>query len=89
MDAAGLWWKALHGDSDSLVAALDGYGAAVDWPAALLWKELHQMNPDALVVLSHRADAATWWQSVNRTVWAMMRRPRPGRTLRGIHGQDA
>jgi len=69
------WWAALEGDDDSRRKALDGYGAAVDWPAALFWRELMEEDPDALVLLSHRDDAQTWWNSVDKTVWAAMRRP--------------
>ncbi len=74
VDAHGpLWWKALDGDLESLDAVLDGWDAAVDWPASLFWRELSERHPDALVVLSHRGDAETWWRSVDRTVWATMR----------------
>lgn len=73
---AGLhWWAALSGDRAALAKALDGYGAAVDWPASLFWRELVEDHPDAIVVMSHRDDAQTWWRSVDKTVWAMMRRP--------------
>jgi len=70
-----LWWAALEGDDASRAKALHGYGAAVDWPASLFWRELIAENPDAIVVLSHRGDAETWWNSVDKTVWAAMRRP--------------
>jgi hypothetical protein len=74
-DHGAYWWAALDGDLEALGKALDGYGAAIDWPASLFWRELHAENPDALVVLSHRGDAQTWWNSVDKTVWASMRRP--------------
>jgi len=74
-DAGLLWWQALDGDMDALRTVLADYGAAVDWPASLFWRELIEVHPDAIVVLSHRESADVWWQSVNRTVWAMMRRP--------------
>lgn len=74
-EAGLLWWQALKGDTSVLPRALDGYGAAVDWPASLFWRELIDEYPDALVVMSHRDNAETWWRSVDRTVWAMMRRP--------------
>lgn len=69
------WWSALHGDESALDAVLDGWAAAVDWPTSVLWRELSERHPDALVVLSHRGSSATWWNSVDATVWAMMRRP--------------
>lgn len=74
-EAGLLWWSALNGDSTALARVLEGYGAAVDWPASLFWRELIDENPDAVVVMSHRDDAETWWRSVDKTVWAMMRRP--------------
>lgn len=69
------WWATLDGDGESRAKVLDGYGAAVDWPASLFWRELIDENPDAIVVHSHRGDAQTWWNSVDKTVWASMRRP--------------
>lgn len=74
-EAGAHWMAALHGDRAALGQVLDGYGAAVDWPSSLFWRELVEEHPDALVVMSHRDDAATWWRSVDRTVWAQMRRP--------------
>ena len=75
LEAGISWWQALDGDRDKLTSVLEGYGAAIDWPASLFWRELREMYPDALVVLSHRGDAETWWGSVDRTVWATMRNP--------------
>ena len=68
-----LWWRALEGDLDALDAILDGWTAAIDWPASLFWRELSRRHPEATVVLSHRDSAETWWKSVDRTVWASMR----------------
>ncbi len=73
-DAGIKWWQALEGDIAKIDKVLDDYGAAVDWPASLFWRELMAKHPDAVVVLSHRGDAETWWRSVDRTVWAMLRR---------------
>lgn len=70
-----LWAQALGGDMSALDQVLDGWTAAVDWPASLFWRELVERNPEALVVLSHRGSAETWWDSVDATVWAAMRRP--------------
>lgn len=69
------WLTALDGDHEILDTMLADYQAAVDWPAALFWPELMAANPDAIVVLSHRGDAQTWWNSVDKTVWAAMRSP--------------
>ena len=68
-----LWWQALEGDLDALDVILDGWAAAIDWPASLFWRELSERHPDAVVVLSHRESVEAWWASVDRTVWASMR----------------
>jgi len=70
-----LWYGALHGDLDALRQVLADFDAAIDWPSSLFWRELHEMYPEAVVVLSHRGTPDAWWESVNKTVWAMMRRP--------------
>jgi hypothetical protein len=62
------WNRALAGDMQSLEALLDGYVASVDWPASMFWQELSRANPDALILLSLRDSAGTWWQSVNETI---------------------
>lgn len=49
--------------------------AAVDWPASAFWHELAEANPEALIVLSTRERAATWWESVDETVFGVMRKP--------------
>lgn len=68
------WYKALCGAENELDDLLEGWVAAVDWPAAILWSELAARHPDALVVLSHRGSAETWWASADATVWTAMRR---------------
>ena len=52
---------------------LEGCTAAVDWPASAFWREISAAYPDALVVLSTRDDAATWWRSADATVWPELR----------------
>ncbi len=32
-----------------------------------------ERHPNALVVLSHRGNAETWWESADATVWQVMR----------------
>lgn len=72
------WWAALTGDIDQLDDVLADWSAAVDWPASALWRELADRHPDALVVLSLRADSAAWWTSADATVWEAMRRSETG-----------
>lgn len=71
-----MWMDVLRGDLDQLDQIdeiLDGWGAVVDWPASVLWKQMADRYPDALVVLSHRGSADTWWTSADATVWEVMR----------------
>ncbi|MGE5376933.1 MAG: sulfotransferase family protein [Bacteroidota bacterium] len=62
------WNRVMGGDTQSLEALLDGYVASVDWPASMFWQELSRANPGALILLSLRDSAGTWWQSVNETI---------------------
>jgi len=62
------WRRALAEDTPDWEQILDGYIAAVDWPASMFWRELSAANPDALVLLSVRDTAETWWQSVDATI---------------------
>ncbi|HVA59529.1 MAG TPA: sulfotransferase [Mycobacteriales bacterium] len=67
------WTAANRGEPVDWGPVLGGYVAAVDWPAAACWRELAAANPDALVLLSMRADAETWWRSADQTIFAGMR----------------
>jgi len=62
------WNRALAGDSSGLNELLHGYAASVDWPASMFWVELSAANPNALILLSVRDSAETWWQSANETI---------------------
>ena len=42
---------------------LPNYSSCVDEPASWYWKELWELFPDALVILSTR-DSRSWWESV-------------------------
>jgi hypothetical protein len=67
------WNQALAGDMPDWEQVFDGYIAAVDWPASMFWRELSEAYPDALVLLSIRDSAETWWQSVNATILPVAR----------------
>jgi hypothetical protein len=69
-----VWHEALRGRPPDWNGFLADYVAAVDWPASAFWRELVEANPDALVVLSVRDDPATWWGSVDRTIFTVTRR---------------
>jgi hypothetical protein len=68
------WNQALTGDTPDWNQILDGYVAAVDWPTSLFWRELSEANPEALVLLSVRDSAETWWQSVDATILPVARK---------------
>lgn len=62
------WGLALVGGTPGWAEMLEGYAAAVDWPASLFWRELSAANPDALVLLSVRESAQVWWESADATI---------------------
>ena len=62
------WNRALAGDTPDWDELFAGYIAAVDWPASLFWRELSAAYPDALVLLSVRDSAETWWHSADETI---------------------
>ena len=72
------WHAAARGEMPDWKALLEGYGAAVDWPACAFWPELAEAFPDALILHSVR-DPAAWWESADSTIF-------PG--LRGEPGDD-
>lgn len=80
---------ALRGDFDQMVEVLQGWVAAVDWPASILWRELAEHYSDAVVVLSHRGSADRWWKSADATVWEVMRDVQNGTMPEAIDGFHA
>jgi hypothetical protein len=73
-DLGAAWDAALDGSKPDWDVLFDGFVATVDWPAAAFWRELSQANPDALVLLSLRESAQTWWQSANETILPVARK---------------
>lgn len=71
---ATVWLDALRGARTDWDALLAGYAAGVDWPLACFWRELSGVYPDAIVLLSRRADADEWYASANATVLQSARR---------------
>lgn len=67
------WRAALTNKPIQWSQLLSEYIAAVDWPASLFWKEMLSVYPDALVLLSMRDSAETWWESVNSTILPVAR----------------
>ena len=62
------WHCAALGQMPDWPNVLSEYVAAVDWPAAAYWQELAEAYPDALIVLSTRADGGTWFKSASNTI---------------------
>jgi hypothetical protein len=67
------WNVALAGGTPDWSTILDGFVAAVDWPASMFWRELAAANPGAPVLLSVRDDARTWFESCDATILPVAR----------------
>ncbi len=68
------WDRALSGEMPDWKELMEGYVAAVDWPASMFWHELSEANPQALVLLSVRDTAEAWWHSADETILPYARR---------------
>lgn len=71
-----LWHAAVRGEKINWDAIFQGYGAAVDEPVSVFWKELMEYYPDALIILSKR-DAESWWKSAVNTILPIKVNPAP------------
>ena len=65
---APVWTAAARGNLPNWDELLQGYGAAVDFPAAAFWPDLMEAYPESLILLSVR-DTEGWWQSCKRTAF--------------------
>ncbi|HWS45230.1 MAG TPA: sulfotransferase [Acidimicrobiia bacterium] len=72
-----VWQAAVDGEPVDWNAVMDGYVAAVDWPAAAFWRELADANPGAIVLLSTRSGADAWWKSAHDTIFEISQREAP------------
>jgi hypothetical protein len=68
------WTDAIEGRHVDWPALMADFVAQVDWPGASFWPELSAANPDALVILSVRADPAAWYRSATDTIFTTMGR---------------
>lgn len=80
------WRAASRGEMPDWEALMDGYAAAVDWPACAFWPELAAAFPDALILHSVR-DPESWWESADQTIFPRIREAPPADPpfLRGWH----
>lgn len=63
------WYHAVFSGRPDWQAMFSAYGAGVDFPISSFWRELSQVYPDALILLSKRP-AAEWWESASKTIFA-------------------
>jgi hypothetical protein len=66
---AAAWASYFTGGPVDWDEVFDGYGAAVDAPAYVAWRDLMKAYPDAKVVLTVR-DAESWYDSMRKTILA-------------------
>lgn len=74
-DHPARWTAAMRGEEVDWDDLLDGFAAAVDWPAAACWKELAAAYPNALILHSERP-AEAWFRSADRTIFEPFKKPR-------------
>ena len=67
------WEAAARGEDIDWDRLLQGYQAAVDWPASFFWHELLERNPGAKVILTER-DPEAWCKSITSTIFDFMGR---------------
>jgi hypothetical protein len=73
-----LWHEAILGRALDWSSMFEGFSAAVDWPTAALWREIHDAIPESVVLLSARSSGDAWWKSFSLTILPMMQRgPEP------------
>jgi hypothetical protein len=68
------WQRAIDGQPD-WSALFAGYGATVDYPACIYWRELADLYPQAKVILTER-DPDEWFASTQATIFSAVLRER-------------
>jgi hypothetical protein len=81
------WQDAIDGKPVDWDQMMDGYRAAVDWPAAAFWRELSEHYPDAIILLSTRSSADAWWKSASDTIFEISTHEVPPES--GMQAQQA
>jgi hypothetical protein len=71
------WQGAAEGEPTDWDDLFSGYVAAVDWPTSGFWEPISTRNPDAIILLSTRDSAETWWRSAIATIFHDMDKPVP------------
>ena len=70
-DHASSWIAANQGNLEALRVPLRDYRSTVDWPGCSFWRELSEIFPEAMVVLSVRPPER-WYASFRETVGAAL-----------------
>lgn len=63
-----VWTAATRGEAVDWPKFFAEYGAAVDLPASIFWREIAAVFPEAIIVHSTR-DTESWWQSASQTIF--------------------
>lgn len=74
-DHMSVWLRAAVGEAIDWEQFLAGYDAIVDWPGASFWRDMSEAFPDAIILLSTRADADAWWRSASKTIFEILHTP--------------
>ncbi len=83
------WQQAVDGTLESWEPILDGYVAAVDWPASAFYETYMQQFPDAKVILTVR-DPEKWYESALATIFPVSsNRPEQADPVREAQGRMA
>ncbi|GAB5547715.1 MAG: sulfotransferase [Sandaracinaceae bacterium] len=69
-----VWFDALAGKPVDWAKLLEGWGAAIDWPASHFYREIAEAFPESKVVLTTR-DPERWFESATQTIYRFMNRP--------------
>jgi len=75
LDDVPTWRAALRRDEIDWRSFPPDCVATMDWPASAFWRELAEASPDAVILLSTRDSAATWWESADETIFPVLRKP--------------
>ena len=81
LDSVPTWQAAVAGAPTDWNTVLAGYRATLDWPAVTCWRYIAAANPKAFVLLSTRSSAEEWWNSVSKTLFAVLDRDFPPHLL--------
>jgi hypothetical protein len=64
-------WQAIVAGDPDFETVYDGYRAAVDWPTASYYRELHAAYPEAKFILTHRSPE-NWVESFSETIYKLI-----------------